>query len=111
MKVLNRVGGTFLLLVLGIAAISGFQSSTGRPMWDSLWNATASVLSYTRTQVLRLDGTSVAGNWRAAVGWSAVGVILLLVLLPKPVSVRTFTLLLLGAAAASFVLWDPTVVD
>lgn len=110
MKVLNRVGGTFLLLILGIAVISGFQSSTGRPMWDSLWNATSAVLDYARRQVLRLDGSSTDGDGRAAVGWTAAGLILLIVLLPKPISARLFTILLLGAAAVAFVLWNPAVV-
>ena len=39
MKILNRVGGAFLLLVLVAAAILGFHTPTGRQIWDDLWAA------------------------------------------------------------------------
>jgi hypothetical protein len=111
MKVLNRVGGVFLLLILVVAAVSGFQSPTGRPLWDSLWDAVAAVLRYARAQAARLDGSSTRGHPGAAIGWTAVGLVVLLILLPKPVSARLWQLLLLAAAAVAFVLWNPSVVS
>lgn len=78
MKVLNRVGGFFLLLVLGIAAITGFQSPTGRPIWDNLWNATASVLGYARNQAVRLDGSPIKGHPFSAIGVAAILVLALI---------------------------------
>jgi hypothetical protein len=105
MKVLNRVGGAFLLLVLGIAAITGFQSPTGRPMWDGLWSATTTVFRYGRDQAAGL--TSVSGHGRAAIGWAAFGFVVLMIVLPKPISLRLFTILLVLGAAVAFVLWDP----
>jgi hypothetical protein len=107
MKALNTIGGAFLLLVLGIASILGFQSTTGRPIWDGLWTATASVVSYFRGQAGGFD--SVAGDGRAAIGWVATGFVLLLILLKKPISMQLFTILLLVGVAVAFVLWDPTV--
>jgi hypothetical protein len=113
MKVLNRVGGVFLLLVLGIAVITGFQSPTGRPIWDNLWNATASVLSYARTQAVRLDGSPIDGHAFSAIGLAALLVLILMALVlavaKKSISFQGFTLLLLGGAVVAFVLWNPTV--
>lgn len=105
MKVLNTIGGAFLLVVLAIASILGFQSTTGRPIWDGLWNATSSVVTYFRGQAGGF--TSVRGDGRAAIGWVATGFVLLLVLLKKPISMQLFTILLLVGAAVAFVLWDP----
>ncbi len=39
MKILNRVGGAFLLLVLVAAAVLGFQTPTGRQIWTGIWAA------------------------------------------------------------------------
>ena len=43
MKILNRVGGAFLLLVLVAAVVLGFQTPTGRQIWDDLWAAGSAV--------------------------------------------------------------------
>lgn len=113
MKVLNRVGGAFLLIVLAIAAITGFQSDTGRPIWDNLWNATATVLGYGRDQAARLDGSPIDGHPMTAVGLAALLVLLLMALIlagaKKSISFQGFTLILLGGAAVAFVLWNPAV--
>lgn len=113
MKVLNRVGGMFLLLVLGIAAISGFQSPTGRPIWDNLWNATASVLGYARVQAARLDGSPIDGHPFTAIGAAALLILILMAVIlagvKKSISFQGFTLLLLGGAVVAFVLWNPGV--
>jgi hypothetical protein len=110
MKVLNRVGGAFLLLVLGIAAILGFQTPTGRQIWDDLWEAGSTVLSWVRDAIQRLNDTSIPGNAPAAIAIAAIGVIVVLALLKKPVSVRAFTVMVLIAAIAAFILYDPRVV-
>jgi hypothetical protein len=110
MKVLNRVGGGFLLFGIAVAAIIGFQSPTGRQFWDGVWQAVATILGYLRTQILRLNGSSIDGNGPRAVGITAAALVLILILLPKPISVRSFTILLLAASAAAFVLWDPSIV-
>jgi hypothetical protein len=107
MKLINRIGGAFLLAVVGIATISGFQSRTGRPIWDSLWSATAAVLGYFSDLIGGF--TSVAGDGRAAIGWAATGLLALLIVMKKPVSVQAFTILLLVGAAVAFVLWDPAI--
>ena len=107
MKVLNRVGGAFLLAVLGIATILGFQSTTGRPIWDGLWNATATVLRYFSDLVGGFR--PVEGDGRAAIGWAATGLVVLLVVMKKPISIQTFTILILAGAAVAFVLWDPAI--
>jgi hypothetical protein len=110
MKALNRIGGAFLLLVLAIAAITGFQSPTGRPIWDNLWNATASVLGYARNQAVRLDGSPIDGHPFTAIGVGALLVLFLIALVLKwPISGRAFGLLLLLGAVVAFVLWDPAV--
>ena len=113
MKLLNRVGGAFLLLVLGIAAITGFQSPTGRPIWDNLWNATASVLGYARNQAARLDGSPIDGHPMTAIGLAALLTLILMALIlagaKKSISFQGFTLLLLGGAVVAFLLWNPGV--
>ena len=43
---INRIGGAVLLLILATAVISGFQSPTGRPIWDSLWDSVQDVFTY-----------------------------------------------------------------
>jgi hypothetical protein len=112
MKVLNRVGGVFLLLVLGIAAISGFQSPTGRPIWDNLWDATAAVLGYARAQIVRLDSSPIAGHPFSAVGVAALLVLTVIALVlagvKKSISFQYFTVMLLAGAAVAFVLWNPS---
>jgi hypothetical protein len=110
MKILNRVGGAFLLLVLLIAATIGFQSPTGRPIWDDIWAAASIVVGYVRDLLQRLIGTPVDGHASAAVAVAAVGVIVLLALLKKPVSVRAFTVIVLLAGFGALVMYDPTIV-
>ena len=63
MKILNRVGGAFLLLVLVVAAIMGFQTPDGRQIWDDLWAAGCRGRRV-RDQIQRLTGTSIPGNAR-----------------------------------------------
>ena len=113
MKLLNRVGGVFLLLVLAIAAITGFQSPTGRPIWDNLWSATASVLGYTRTQAARLAGSPTDGHAFAAIGTAALLLLLVITLVlagaKKSISGQAFLLMLVGAAVVAFLLWNPAV--
>jgi hypothetical protein len=111
MKVLNRVGGFFLLLILGVAVISGFQSPTGRPLWDSMWDAVRSILLWTQARVRSLNGNFVDGNGRAAIGWAATGLVVTLVLLKKPISIRVFSFLVVAAAAVAFVLWQPSAIS
>lgn len=110
MKILNRVGGAFLALVLAIAAILGFQSSTGRPIWNDLWSAGSEVLTWVRDRIQLLTRTSVPGHAAVAIAISAVGVIVVLGLLKKPISVRAFTILVLVAAVAAYILYNPSVV-
>ena len=107
MKVINAIGGAFLLLMLGIAAIIGFQSPGGRPIWDGLWQAPSTVLGYFRERGGGFD--AVAGDGRAAIGWAATGSLVALIVLKKPISMQLFTILLLAGAAVAFVLWDPSV--
>ena len=107
MKILNRVGGAFLLLVLVAAAILGFQTPTGRQIWDDLWAAGAGVLSWVRDQIQLLTRTSLPGHAAAAIAIAAVGVIVVLGLLKKPISVRTFTVMVLIAAVAAYILYNP----
>jgi hypothetical protein len=113
MKLLNRVGGAFLLLVLAIATITGFQSPTGRPIWDNLWNATATVLGYGRDQAARMDGGPIDGHPFTAVGLAALLVLVLMTLVlagaKKSISFQGFTLILLGGAVVAFLLWNPSV--
>ncbi|HEY6746257.1 MAG TPA: hypothetical protein VI357_11130 [Mycobacteriales bacterium] len=113
MKLINRVGGAFLLAILAIATISGFQSTTGRPIWDNLWNATATVLGYARTQVARLNGSPIDGHPFSAIGLAALLVLVVIALVlagaKKSISFQGFTLILLGGAVVAFILWDPTV--
>ena len=110
MKILNRVGGAFLLLVLGIAAVLGFQTPTGRPMWVGTSQAVTAVFDWVRQQTQRLSLGPTAGHGFRAIGVAAFGLVLILVLLPKPISLRVFEILLLVGAAAAFVLWDPAIV-
>jgi hypothetical protein len=106
-KILNRVGGAFLLLVLTAAAVLGFQTPTGRQIWDDLWAAGSAVLSWVRDQIQLLTGTSIPGHAGAAIAIASVGVIVVLALLKKPVSVRAFTLMVLLAAIAAYILYNP----
>jgi hypothetical protein len=110
MKLLNRVGGAFLLLVLGIAAITGFQSPTGRPMWDNLWAAGRTVVRYARDQAGRLGGTDIAGHGFRAIGAAAVVVLLIITVSKGPITNRQFGLLLLLGAGIALVLWNPAIV-
>jgi hypothetical protein len=107
MKILNRVGGAFLLLVVVAAAVLGFQTPTGRQIWDDLWAAGAGVLSWVRDQIQLLTNTSIPGHAGVAIAIASVGVIVVLGLLGKPVSYRLFMVMLLVAAVAAYILYDP----
>jgi hypothetical protein len=107
MKAINRIGGAFILLILLVAVVSGFQSSTGRPIWDSMWNATAATLSWFSDRIGGFN--SVRGNGRAAIGWVATGIVVLLLFVKKGLTLQQYTLLLLAGAVVAFVLWDPAI--
>ena len=107
MKILNRVGGAFLLLVVVAAAVLGFQTPTGRQIWDDLWAAGAGVLSWVRDQIQLLTNTSIPGHAGVAIAIASVGVIVVLGLLKKPISIRAFTVLVLVAAVAAYILYNP----
>jgi hypothetical protein len=107
MKILNRVGGAFLLLVLVAAAVLGFQTPTGRQIWDDLWAAGAATLSWVRDQIQLLTGTSIPGHAAVAIAIASVGVIAVLAVLKKPVSYRGFIVMLLVAAVAAYILYNP----
>jgi hypothetical protein len=109
MKILNRVGGAFLLLVLGMAAILGFQSPTGRQVWDDLWAAGSAALSWVQDQIGRV--TLFAGHGFQAIGAAALGLVLVLILLKKPISLRAFEILLVLAGVTAFVLWNPSAIQ
>ena len=107
MKILSRVGGAFLLLVLVAAAVLGFQTPTGRQIWDDLWAAVTALGRWVRDQIQLLTRTPIPGHAAAAIGIGAVGVVVVLGLRGKPVSSRAFVLLLLVAALVAYVLYNP----
>jgi hypothetical protein len=107
MKILNRVGGAFLLLVLVAAVVLGFQTPTGRKIWDDLWAAGSAALSWLRDQIQLLTRTPIPGHAAAAIAVAAVGVIVVLGLLKKPISVRAFTVLVLLAGVVAYILYNP----
>ena len=107
MKILNRVGGAFLLLVLVAAVVLGFQTPTGRQIWDDLWAAGSAVVSWVRDQIQLLTGTSIPGHAGAAIAIASVGVIVVLAVLKKPVSYRGFMVILLVAPVAAYILYNP----
>jgi hypothetical protein len=107
MKALNRIGGTLLLLILGIAVVSGFQSPTGRPIWDNMWDATKTTLMWFSDRVGGFH--SVEGHGKAAIGWAATGILVLMLFTKKSISYQQFTLMLLAGAAVALVLWDPAI--
>lgn len=111
MSALNKIGGALLLAGLAVATIIGFQSPTGRQFWDGVWQAGATVVGYAGDQIVRLDGTSVAGNLTVAVGIAAVSLAALLILLPKPIPGRTFTVLMIAATATAVILYQPSIVS
>ena len=108
MKILNRVGGAFLLLVLVAAAILGFQTPTGRQIWDGISQAVIDVLRWLQQLSAGLIGSPFDGHGYAAIGGAAVLLVLVLILLKKPIPLRVFELLLVVAAAVAFVLWNPS---
>jgi hypothetical protein len=108
---LNRIGGALLLAGLAVAVIIGFQSPTGRRFWDGVWQAGSTVVGYAGDQIARLNGTSIAGNLTVAIGIAAVGLAGLVILLPKPISGRTFAVLAIAATAAAIIMYQPSIVS
>lgn len=111
MNVLNKLGGALLFAGQAIALIIGFQTPAGRQFWDGVWQAGATVVGVAGDQIGRLNGTSVTGNPALAAGIAAVGLVVLLMVLPKPVTTRLFTALLVLATAAAVILYQPTIVS
>jgi hypothetical protein len=108
---LNKIGGALLLAGLAVAVIIGFQTPTGRQFWDGVWQAGATVASFAAGQIGRLNGTAVDGNLTMAVGIAAVGLAILFIVLPKPVSVRLYTAAVIGATVVAFILYQPSIVS
>ena len=111
MKILNRVGGAFLLLVLVAAVVLDFQTPTGRQIWDDLWAAGSAALNWLQQLSAGLIGSPFDGHGYAAIGAAAVLLVLVLIFLKKPIPLRVFEFLLIGAAAVAFVLWNPSVLQ
>ena len=111
MNTLNRLGGALLVAGLAIAVIFGFQTPTGRRFWDGIWQAGSTVVGYTGAQIQRLNGSRIAGNLTVAVGIAAVSLALLLIVLPKPISGRLFTVLVILATIAALILYRPSLVS
>jgi hypothetical protein len=111
MNALNKIGGTLLVAGLAIAVILGFQTPTGRQFWDGVWQAGSTVVGYLGDQIQRLSGSPIAGNLTAAVGIAAVSLALLVIVLPKPISGRVYTLLMILATALAFILYQPSIVS
>ncbi len=109
MKAINRIGGAFIVLILLVAVVNGFQTPTGRPIWDSMWNATATTLDWFRDHIVGFQ--SLRGHGKAAIGWVATGIVLLVLVPKKAISYQQYVLLLLAGAAVAFVLWNPAVLS
>ena len=111
MNALNKIGGALLLAGLAVAVIIGFQTPTGRQFWDGVWQAGATVVSYAGDQIVRLNGSPVAGNLTVAIGIAAVSLAALLIVLPKPIPSRLFTVLVIAATATAVILYQPSIVS
>jgi hypothetical protein len=111
MNALNKIGGALLLAGLAVAVFLGFQTPTGRRFWDGIWQAGATVVGYVGDQIARLNGTPVAGNLSVAVGIAGIGLVILLILLPKPLPARVFPTLVILAVLAAVILYQPSIVS
>jgi hypothetical protein len=109
-NVLNRIGGTLLLLGLAIAVIIGFQTPTGRRFWDGIWQAGDTVVDYARTQIAGFAGRGTAGNLLGSIGAAAIVLVIVLTLIRGSISVRLYTILLILATILAFILYNPGVV-
>ena len=110
MNVLNRIGGTLLLLGLAIAVIIGFQTPTGRRFWDGIWQAGDTVVDYARAQIGGLAGRGTAGNLAASIGVAAVALVAVQIFIKGPISYRLFIILLILATVLAFILYNPAAV-
>jgi hypothetical protein len=110
-KILNRVGGAFLLLVLVAAVVLGFQTPTGRQIWTDISQAVVALLRWLQQASARLIGSPFDGHGYAAIGAAAVLLVLILIFLKKPIPLRVFELLLVLSAVVAFVLWNPSVIQ
>ena len=110
MGVLNRIGGTLLLLGLAIAVIIGFQTPTGRRFWDGIWQAGDTVVTYIRDQATRLGGTPIAGNAWAAIGAAAILFLITITLVPGLRQGRGFAIMAILFTALGFIFYNPSVI-
>jgi hypothetical protein len=110
MNVLNRIGGAFLLLGLGIAVIIGFQTPTGRQIWDGLWQATATIVDYVRSAISGFAGHGTSGDLAASIGVAAVVMVAVMVFIKGTISYRLFSILLVLATILAFLLYNPGIV-
>ena len=69
------------------------------------------MVGYVGDQIQRLNGSPVAGNLAVDIGIAAVGLALLVILLPKPISVQLFTVLAILATIAALILYRPSIVS
>ena len=109
MRVLSRLGGVLFAAVLVVAVIIGFQTPTGRRIWDGLWQATSTVVQFAGQQLGRLGPTPVAGNLWAAIGIAAVGFLITLALVPPLRAGRGFAALAVAFTVLAFVLYQPSI--
>jgi hypothetical protein len=110
-KTLNRLGGLLFAAALVVAVVIGFQTPTGRAIWDGLWQATATVVRFGRQQVGRIGTTPVAGNLWAAIGIAAVAFLITLALVPPLRAGRGFAFLAVAFTVLAFVLYQPSILS
>jgi len=110
MNVLNRIGGAFLLLGLGVAVIFGFQTPTGRQIWDGVWQAAATIVDYARSAISGFAGQGTSGHLAASIGIAAVAVVIAITFLKWPISARTYAIVLILATILAFILYNPAIV-
>jgi hypothetical protein len=106
---LNRLGGALFAAALVVAVIIGFQTPTGRAIWDGIWQAGSTVIQFAGDQLGRFGPTPVAGNLWAAIGVSAILFLITIALVPGLRVGRGFVVLAVLFTALAFVLYQPSI--
>lgn len=109
MRTLNRLGGALFAAALIVAVVIGFQTPTGRAIWDGIWQAGATVIRFARDQLGTFGPTPVAGNLWAAIGVSAILFLITIALFPGLRAGRGFVVLAVLFTALAFVLYQPSI--
>ena len=111
MNAVKGLAAGFVVLVLVLAVVAGLSSGQGREVFDSVANATTTLLEWTASQVVRLSNLlkTRGDGTRSLISGVVLFAALVLFVPYFRKSPTSILLLVIIAGLAAYTLYDPTI--